>query len=109
MTASALNQVVRDAGTEPNDLIGYILRSLDTDAARTEFLSGLSERIIKLESSETSAPEELNRWIAGWFVSVRLARDPLYFAADDEATKLVASGKIGAGATTADLRARYRR
>lgn len=114
MSTTTLREAVRAAGTEPGDAIADILSSLDSDAARQEFLRGLSERILELENGGDSdarevAKFEVSRWVGGWFLSAMLSHDAHFVAADREATLLLSVNKIGAGVTGADLRARYTR
>jgi hypothetical protein len=94
-----------DAATEGdrNAAIEFVLDCLaDRDDERAQFLRGLTERILD-DSTEVA------RWLGSWLLSCILEHDARFNAADDEATKLIAAGKIGRGITGQELRSRYGR
>ena len=95
---------------ESPEVLDAIASVLD-DARRAEFLAGYAERVARFRSTRSAgdAFSELDRWVAEWLTSARLLVDPGWHAADDEATKLVDAGKVGAGTSMADLRAAVRR
>lgn len=102
MNAEALVDMA-DAATDGDSagLTQFVLDCLVDDPAGTEeFLRGLTERVM----SGTGAVE----WLGQWIVSCIIERDRHFLAADDEASKLVASGKLGPGITGTELRSRYR-
>jgi hypothetical protein len=94
---------------ESPEVLDAIASVLD-DAGRAEFLAGYAERVARFRSTRSAGDaSELDRWVAEWLTSARLLVDPGWHAADDEATKLVDAGKVGAGTSMADLRAAVRR
>jgi hypothetical protein len=107
--SATLAEMAETAVADPNDAIGFIIDNVDSDDDRRAFLSGLTERIIEQEAHPSDeAHAGTVQWVATWLVSLALARDDRFVAADVEASELIAAGKVGDGISGADLRARYR-
>jgi hypothetical protein len=109
MASATLAEVARSTGAKERDVIEIVLQRLD-DPDRTAFLQGLSERVIAAQDDPGDATAtELARWVMSWFISGQLDASAVFHAQDEEADKLIAAGKLTAGITGPDLRARYRR
>ncbi len=105
-----LREIAETADVAPEDAIQAVLDSINDDDDRTRFLQGLTARLYAAnDDANDDTVGELMRWVGSWLISLQLVHDPHFIAADDEASKLIAAGKLGDGITPADLRARYRR
>lgn len=110
MSGATLEQIAASADVDLDGIVNAIVNAAPTDEDREEFLRGLMHRIHAATSDPSERTAfEINRWLGSWMLSLQLAVDPMFVAADDEASKLVAAGKIGAGMSRRDLRARYNR
>lgn len=107
---ASLREIAASANIPPDDVIEAVLERIDTSDDRTRFLRGLTQRFYAV-SAEPSDHNvfEINRWVGSWMLSLRLLDDPTFVAADDEASKLLAAGKLGGGLSSSELRGRYGR
>ncbi len=110
MSGATLEQIAAAADVDLDGIANTIVNAAPTDADRQAFLRGLMHRI----NANAAAPSqetvfEITRWLGSWMVSLQLAADPTFSAADDEASKLLAAGKIGEGLSRRDLRSHYSR
>jgi hypothetical protein len=100
-SVATLEEMVARVEIAPGEIIGSIIARV-SNSDRDVFLTGLSERAV-------FNPDDVPRWVCSWLVSALVANDARFQAADDEAEKLVACGKVGPGLTSTGLRARYNR
>ena len=101
--------VIEASGIDEHPALVYVVEHLE-EAARLEFLAGLGERVELLMTARSEeAADAVAAWVNEWYASVLLTTDRDWQAEDAEASKLVAAGKIGDGASSADLRAMVRR
>ena len=101
--------VVEASGIDEHPALVYVVQHLH-GAARVEFLAGLGERVdVLMAVRSEEAADAVVGWVKEWFTSVLLAADRDWQVGDSEGSKLVDAGKIGDGASGADLRAMLRR
>ncbi len=109
MAGATLEEMAHSAHRAPNEIIDTIVARLD-EADRSRFLQGLTERVLALRTDRSDGNvNELYRWIGAWWMELEVRDDPAFLAADREASQLLAAGKLGAGMTGRELRARYGR
>jgi hypothetical protein len=107
---TTLEDLAAASSADPLDLIQLVLDNIASPEDRTDFLQGLTERVLALRSEPgESAVTELHRWVGSWWISLGLLADPTFLAADKETQELLESGKLGEGVTGAELRARFGR
>lgn len=109
-TTTTLSDIVEASNIPPARVIDAVLERVTTDQERTDFVHGLSERILAHSVDRSDAGRfEIDRWIGSWLLSLELAADARFQTADREATGLADAGKLDDGFAVSSLRQRYNR